>query len=277
MQIHQFEDAKEFYDHTRNYLLIQEAMHNLPLKIINNLIKDNNFYIGKAYLASIESDGEIVAVALRTPPKNLILSHIKDFQAIELLAQSLHSIAELPGIIAPKDEAEAFSLAWHSLTNQVYRIKHTLRVFQLEKVQKLGANNGFLRPVTSSDIELLTAWYQAFSLEALGGIELDSEVWVKRVLKWGNAYFWEDEKPVCLACCSGTTVNGASIGPVYTPPEYRRRGYGSACVSALSQTLLNQGHKFCFLFTDLANQTSNHIYQEIGYQHVGDWREYSFL
>jgi predicted GNAT family acetyltransferase len=63
---------------------------------------------------------------------------------------------------------------------------------------------------------------------------------------------------------------------VYTPPEYRRRGYASASVAALSQSLLNQGHQFCFLFTDLANPTANHIYQDIGYQPVGDWHQYSF-
>lgn len=64
---------------------------------------------------------------------------------------------------------------------------------------------------------------------------------------------------------------------VYTPPEYRRQGYASNCVAALSQELLNQGYKYCFLFADLANSTSNYIYQEIGYQPIGDWQEYSFI
>jgi uncharacterized protein len=63
---------------------------------------------------------------------------------------------------------------------------------------------------------------------------------------------------------------------VYTPPEHRRKGYASACVATLSQTLLNQGYKYCFLFTDLANPTSNHIYEAIGYQSVGDLSDYSF-
>lgn len=44
----------------------------------------------------------------------------------------------------------------------------------------------------------------------------------------------------------------------------------------LFTTLLNQGYKYCFLFTDLANPISNHIYQAIGYQPVNDWYDYSF-
>ncbi|BAY85818.1 GCN5-related N-acetyltransferase [Calothrix parasitica NIES-267] len=63
---------------------------------------------------------------------------------------------------------------------------------------------------------------------------------------------------------------------VYTPPEYRKKGYASACVAGLSQTLLGEGYKFCFLFTDLSNPTSNKIYQKIGYQPVADWNNYSF-
>ena len=55
---------------------------------------------------------------------------------------------------------------------------------------------------------------------------------------------------------------------MYTPPEYRRKGYASSCVAALSKTLLDKGYQYCFLFTDLANPTSNSIYQKIGYKPV---------
>jgi predicted GNAT family acetyltransferase len=57
---------------------------------------------------------------------------------------------------------------------------------------------------------------------------------------------------------------------VYTPPEKRNRGYASSLVAALSQHLLDGGRKFCFLYTDLANPTSNKIYRALGYEHVGD-------
>ena len=36
------------------------------------------------------------------------------------------------------------------------------------------------------------------------------------------------------------------------------------------------GRSFCVLFTDLANPTSNHIYQAIGYTPVGDAEQYLF-
>jgi hypothetical protein len=66
------------------------------------------------------------------------------------------------------------------------------------------------------------------------------------------------------------------IGPVYTPKKFREHGYASACTAAVSQYLLDSGRKFCTLFTDLANPTSNKIYQMIGYEGVGDVDEYRF-
>jgi GNAT superfamily N-acetyltransferase len=61
----------------------------------------------------------------------------------------------------------------------------------------------------------------------------------------------------------------ACIGPVYTPPEQRRKGYASAAVATVSQLFLHAGARVC-LYTDQANPTSNGIYQAIGYQPVVD-------
>jgi predicted GNAT family acetyltransferase len=66
------------------------------------------------------------------------------------------------------------------------------------------------------------------------------------------------------------------IGPVYTPPELRRRGYAGSAVAAASRRALTAGAHTCMLFTDLANPTSNKIYAEVGYRAIGGWEEYSF-
>ena len=56
-------------------------------------------------------------------------------------------------------------------------------------------------------------------------------------------------------------VGGVSrIGPVYTPPDARGRGYGSAATAAASRDILDAGDVAC-LYTDLANPTSNKIYR----------------
>jgi len=83
-------------------------------------------------------------------------------------------------------------------------------------------------------------------------------------------------KPVSLAGFGGPTPNGLRIGPVYTPPEHRGHGFGSAVTAAASQVALDHGKRFCFLYTDLANPTSNAIYMRLGYRPVCDSREVAF-
>jgi predicted GNAT family acetyltransferase len=93
---------------------------------------------------------------------------------------------------------------------------------------------------------------------------------------------WEDEgEPVSFAGWGGRTPNGIRVGPVYTPPELRGRGYATAVTAELSQGLLDGrlfdgGRQFCFLYTDLANPTSNAIYERIGYRRVAESAEVLF-
>lgn len=285
MKLHQFEDPNQFYERVKDYLLKQEALHNVLLALCNALINNPERFDQKPYLATVEVDGDIVAVVMRIPPRNLLLSKIQNFVAIEAIAerlcksiaQDLHLTQEsLPGINAPTIEAEAFAEAWHSLTGQSYQLKMALRAFQLEQVQAIPQATGRLRIATENERELLIRWFEAFALEALGSVEPGVERRVERHLQRGSAYIWEDETPVSMACHIRVTPNGAGISLVYTPPEHRRKGYASACVAALSETLLKAGHRYCFLFTDLANPTSNQIYQAIGYKSVGDLSDYSF-
>ena len=79
-----------------------------------------------------------------------------------------------------------------------------------------------------------------------------------------------------LAAYGSPTPNGIRVGPVYTPPELRGRGYATSLVAALTEERLRAGLRFCFLFTDLGNPTSNAIYARIGYEPVADWAQWTF-
>ena len=89
---------------------------------------------------------------------------------------------------------------------------------------------------------------------------------------------WEDGgRVVSLAGFGGPTPRGIRVGPVYTPPELRNRGYARALVADLSAERLAAGRRYCFLFTDLSNPTSNRIYQQIGYEPVRELAIYTFV
>jgi predicted GNAT family acetyltransferase len=133
---------------------------------------------------------------------------------------------------------------------------------------------GGMRRATEDDREIVAKWIAAFSAEA-GTEPVEPLDWADRVIAADPAmrgmYLWEEGGVVVsFAGYNGPTANGIRIGPVYTPPEVRGHGYASACTATLTQMLLDGGRRFCFLFTDLANPTSNKIYQAIGYRPVVD-------
>jgi predicted GNAT family acetyltransferase len=92
----------------------------------------------------------------------------------------------------------------------------------------------------------------------------------------GRVFLWEDGEPACLVGVGGTTPNGARVGPVYTPPERRGRGYGTTATAAVTRLLLDGGRRFTFLYTDLDNATANRIYPTIGYERVAEVRTVVF-
>jgi predicted GNAT family acetyltransferase len=100
--------------------------------------------------------------------------------------------------------------------------------------------------------------------------------WIQGVGR--TMYLWDvGDRVTSMVGVGSRTPHGARVGPVYTPPQERGRGYASALTAATSQAELDAGSQFCFLFTDLANPTSNHIYQVIGYQPVSDFDMYRFV
>ena len=277
MEIYHFNQPQQFYERVKNYLLQHEADHNLILGTIDNLIRYPERFTEQPYLVVV--DNPILAVALRTPPRKLILSKAVNTEAIALIAQDIYSRSQsLPGVIAPATEAKIFAQMWQVLSGQSYKIGMQERIYQLESVQPIPKVSGYLRRATECDRKLLISWCKAFTKEALcdRAVVDDSDRMIDRYLTESSLYLWQDNIPVSMAGFSGTTPNGTRINLVYTPPEYRRKGYATSCVAALSQTLLDGGRKYCFLFTDLANPTSNHIYQTIGYQPVCDLNNYWF-
>lgn len=273
-------DVEEFLARAGEFLAAREAEHNLILGLSSSLRRQARPYGEDPYLAVVEEGSRVVAAALRTPPHNLVLSEVDDSGAIEPLATDVHDAFEaLPGLLAPSGIAARFASVWEEATGARGHRVLAERVFRAQRVILPRPVGGRMRPYESADRELAVRWLDAFTAEALPEPPPEpSSRWLDRRLAEpeGSVVVWEDGEPVSLAAAGGTTPNGIRIGPVYTPPELRGRGYASALVADLTRVQLEGGRRFCFLFTDLANPTSNRIYQRVGYEPVTDVDQWSF-
>jgi predicted GNAT family acetyltransferase len=144
-------------------------------------------------------------------------------------------------------------------------------LFELRRVEAVPRPAGRRRRVEPGDAGRLQAWIAAFHDEAVPADPPVQPGAGERAAVRGMSHLWlsPDDTPVAWASFGRELEGFVSIGPVYTPPEHRGRGYATALVAEMSALALAEGRVGCTLFTDLANPTSNRIYERIGYRRIG--------
>ena len=291
MDVTTYTTAQAFLTRAEAGFVADEAANNLIYGLARRLIDAPDFYATTPFFATVDQAETVVVAALRTPPHNLLLySHATptdDERVIPALASLAETLAgekgTLPGVNGRSELAEAFAAQWTARTDATAEIVREMRIFKLTEVNWPPLPSGRVRPATLADADLLATWIRAFEWEALGTNADTAPVpplnRARQMIEADSLFVWERTtgEIVSLAAASRATVRGRTVSLVYTPPEHRGQGYASATVAALSDRILQDGYDFCTLFTDLANPTSNHIYQVIGYRPVCDFTEYRFV
>jgi GNAT superfamily N-acetyltransferase len=267
-------DADAFLARAEAWLLTREAEHNLLLGLAYRLRESTAGFEPPIFLATVERDGAVAGCAFRTPPFKLGLTRMPQDAVPAVVAAVAEAYDALPAALGPEPETETFATLWGARRGVAVRRGMRNRIYQLEQVvAPARMPPGRLRRAEAADVPLVAGWFAEFTAEAHAQPAASREGVERRVAD-GRIFLWDDDGPGCMAGVAAETPRGARIGPVYTPPAARGRGYASACTAALSERMLAAGKRFCFLYTDLDNPTSNTIYQRIGYRavcDVGDW------
>ena len=279
MKLRTFATAAEFLDVAGRAFYANEAENSLPLGIALRLLDGYRYGDEEPFLACVEEKSGLPLIVLRTPPYNLLLcGSDADSDALSLVSQHLAgSGVELPGAHGQVNVVDAFAALWQKETGAAPSIGMEQRLYRLTKATRPHGVSGCARWADTTDVDLLTRWTDVFIDEAVpNDPKHDNRPMVERAIAAQGLLVWDDDGPVSMCARTRPTPHGASISLVYTPAALRGRGYASACVAELSQRILDSGKAFCTLFTDLANPTSNAIYQRIGYRPLCDFREIRF-
>jgi GNAT superfamily N-acetyltransferase len=269
MAWHLTENVDDFWSAGSGFLRSRPVENSLPLTLTDTLRTRDRHYYGPAdpLFGWWESAGEVTGVCLQTPPHPLIIAGAPSTTMPELA--TLLAERPLPGLNAPAETAEAFGTAWRELTGASVSVRMQTRLFRLDGLTPPSpAPPGRARVADVSDRELLVSWLTDFESTAHGA-DSDAGRVADDKLTYGGLTLWEvDGTPVSLAGNTRPEGGVVRVAPVYTPPELRGRGYGAAVTSAVSQAALDAGADEVVLFTDLANPTSNALYQRLGYRPI---------
>ena len=272
--LHRFIEPADFLAQAEPFLRCAEVENVLMLGICSP--GGSGRFDDSCYLATVEEDQAVVACALRTPPYSAVLTRA-DREALELLVTDLAGkYQDLPAAAGPEPAIRDFAELWTSRTGATARPAVRMRVFEARHVFQPPLPSGAFRMATEADLATATQWAEAFFDETGLNDPSDASDVAREQIRRGSLFIWEDTRPVSMAAWAGRTGQTVRVNSVYTSPEHRGRGYASACVAFLTQRLLDEGLTSCCIYTDLANPTSNKIYQAIGYRPVADVTEYRF-
>ncbi len=275
MQVHSFTDPGAFLARAEPWLLERITENNLVLGIAINARNQPGIYGDQLWFGLVTQGDTPMLAALRTAPRPAVMSLGEPTAVPALVEAMLREQPDNPGVIGPVALAEALANAWVGVA---WRRAMAMRAYELTAVLPDERRpEGALRPVRDDEHLQLTRWIEGFRRDAHLRDPTPATEVAARMMQGARAWFFEvDGQPVATVAGSADLPGAARIGMVYTPPELRGHGYGSAATAALSARLLDGGVGACFLFTDLDNPTSNAIYQRIGYRAVCDYADLQF-
>jgi RimJ/RimL family protein N-acetyltransferase len=260
-------DVRVFLDTAGAFMRERPADHTSLLTVAETvaLHGPNTFGDEAPQFGWWASGGRIGAVFLHTPPFPVLLGPAP----LEAAPALLGALADRPstGLNGPVELVQAVAAG----CDRPARERRRERLYRLGELIDPPPPPGRTVVAGAAHRARLLGWYDAFAAE-IGEARRDWSPMVDERLSHGGLHVWEapDGEPVSFAGISRQIAGMMRIAPVYTPPEQRGRGYGAALTAAVGHAARAAGAKEILLFADLANPTSNRIYQRVGFEPVGD-------
>jgi GNAT superfamily N-acetyltransferase len=254
----------------RDFLASRPVLHNLIFTLLEGRVRHPQD--GRYWVASC--DGVPVGVTFHSPfTFHAAVTPMPD-DAVDATVTAIADAGfPLPGVAGEAATAARFAGQWTERQKTGASPHQGLRIYELAELVPPASVRGRLRPAEPEDLDLVVHWLRDF-YTAIGEVGPAEDV-ARRRTAAGQVWLWDDGGPRSFAGHSDPAAGVVRVGPVYTPPEHRNRGYAAACVAALSARIAGAGHR-CMLFTELSNPVSNSIYRRMGYRAVAECLRYRF-
>ncbi|AYC30419.1 GNAT family N-acetyltransferase [Paenisporosarcina cavernae] len=280
MLYRKIDSANEMFQLAKDILQKREDLYSLFAGVLNG-IQEGKY--SEYHLGCIEEEGEILAFFQMTPPHPLHMIIIEDSQNEKLLQTAVDYFVDhtwkVFSVIGEEPYVSTFAKLYALKTKQETTVLMEQGFYRIDHIEdNLVMAEGKLEVATSEDQKLIETWYTFFEQDT--GLPVssseDARNKVKLFISNEEVFKWiVNGETVAVAKKSRPSANGITVSFVFTPKKHRKKGYARTLVAKVTEELLRD-YRFCVLFTDLSNPTSNKIYQEIGYRKIADTRHLGF-
>jgi ribosomal protein S18 acetylase RimI-like enzyme len=262
-----------FAEHVLSLLSTDPVGNTIALTVLDWLLSGRSYSDATPHFAWYDNDfGETTGAVLITPPYELLLAALPAASVEPLVTHLRQLTVAVPGVRGSEEVAATFVASWTKGTELAALTGDHLRLYGLSTLTPPDpAPPGGARLATEADTPLVTSWWEAYQQEAEAHL-VEVGPLATHAIADGLLWLWVDDSgtPVAMAGRKSPVGGASRIGPVFTPPEHRSRGYGGAVTTACASAALSSGAEHVLLFTDLSNPISNLIYQRIGFTPISD-------
>jgi RimJ/RimL family protein N-acetyltransferase len=282
-----FTDPERFGDAARPLVRRDPVGATMVSQVLANHIA--NPFPHSPLMAIVTDDGAVEVAALRVPGFALVTvidPSIEDPAAVlgRLTDDVLARREPIVGFSGRRRTVRLLTDTWTERTGAASKPRLWSLMYRLGDLVPPVGVRGESRPASMddpADVALLADWFCAFRKET--GVGRTPPVPDPQALmdnaKRGEVFtLWcDDGRPVAAAGHSAVRGGSSRIAPVYTPPDQRRRGFGSAATVAAIDSARRLGATEITLFTDADYPASNAVYRELGFEVIGEFAEFDVV
>eukprot|EP01124_Arcella_intermedia_P010353 TRINITY_DN16869_c0_g1_i1.p1 TRINITY_DN16869_c0_g1~~TRINITY_DN16869_c0_g1_i1.p1 ORF type:complete len:292 (+),score=55.95 TRINITY_DN16869_c0_g1_i1:57-932(+) len=232
------------------------------------------------YWASFDAQGCVKGVLAHYWNGNIVTQSPDEPTLRELVDHYLHEPSHRPvaGVLGPESQAQAvlqqLGLAGLEFSCNEQEGLYSLPLESL-RVPPHNPSTTHLLNITDMDRALLKGWMKSFLVEALGmegeGAEGEAERDVERMLR--HRRHWAllvEGVAVSLSGWNSYLPGMVQVGPVWTPPEHRNKGYARLVVALTLRNARNEGTQKAVLLAQ--NPAAIKAYLSVGFTKTGSYR-----
>ncbi len=271
-----YDDINQIPEIVDSYLNQQPVINFESIGMLEQLRENPQTFDGILECIVVSLNREIQIVTCRIRPHNILISHSKNRSSISTLTEYfIETEISIPGIYGPLVEVEQFTNIWKELSGEEFRTSDEFLQYSLNNLKISSHLIGDISTAKHEQKELLEGWTKESIREIIPDstdeFVLSCTTSFLKLLNLNNVFVLTVENlPVSMAAISGQTKTMQAINDVYTPPEFRGKGFATELCVFLCDYILNDCKNTPVLWVKATNHAAIHIYEKIGFEKVAE-------
>ncbi len=188
---------------------------------------------------------------------------------------------EIAGLAGPwnqvQDALDDLDLSHDSLAKNGREALFSLMLDAVRIPEQLRSGIAFCRNPLDDELATLVRWRMAYCRECLGTgpgdtLEYETRQIIDHLQKNHNHWVLEtDGEIVATSAFNAVVPDMVQVGGVYTPPEYRNRGFARSVVAGALMEAMSRGVRQAILFTGNDMAAARSVYTALGFTEIGEY------